>query len=95
MLKNNESFASRLKEIRGSASQSVFAAQLGIKQTSYSAYERGRMEPSASIIVLICQSTGVTSDWLLGLDNHEVKNVRAEQKLQCLKKAITELLKEY
>lgn len=95
MLKNKENFASRLRELRGDISQSAFAAQLGIKQTSYSAYERGRMEPSSSIIVLICENTNVTSDWLLGISDQEAKTVRAEQKLECLKKALTELLKEY
>ena len=95
MLKNEDNFCSRLQKLRGPLSQSSFALHLGIKQTSYSAYERGRMEPTASIIVLICEKTNVTSDWLLGLNDHEKKSIRAEQKLECLKKAITEILKEY
>lgn len=95
MLKNEETFGARLKKLRGTVSQSEFAAQLGIKQTSYSAYERGRMEPSASMIVLICKNAGVSADWVLGLSDQEAKNTRAEHKLECLKKAITEILKEY
>ena len=98
MLKKEYTLGARLKALRGNASQSDFAAKIGIKQTSYSAYERGRMEPSASMIVLICKNANVSSDWLLGMseqDGHAERTVKAEQKLEALKKAITELLKEY
>lgn len=98
MLKPSKSFADRLKTLRGSASQSAFAETLGIKQTTYSAYERGRMEPSASIIVLIAKNTNVSADWLLGITEEEGGDSRVKKanlKLDALKKAISELLKEY
>lgn len=98
MLERPESFGIRLKTLRGNASQSAFAEKLGIKQTTYSAYERGRMEPSASIIVLISRNANVSADWLLGISDEEGVDERAkkaDQKLEALKKAITEILKEY
>jgi transcriptional regulator with XRE-family HTH domain len=48
-------------------SQSDFAAKIGIKQTSYSSWERGIKDPSAQTVALIASTFGVSSDWLLGL----------------------------
>lgn len=46
----------------------------------------------------ICSKLNASSDWLLGLSEElkdDTRAVKAEQKLEALKKAITELLKEY
>lgn len=57
----------RLRELRGAMSQSDFASKLGVKQTSYSSWERGIKEPVASTIGQIASTMGVSADWLLGL----------------------------
>ena len=57
----------RLRELRGGVSQSDFALKIGVKQTSYSSWERGIKDPASQTIALIASTFGVSSDWLLGL----------------------------
>lgn len=71
------------------------ASLLGMKQPMWARYEQGITTPGADVLHHICITFGVSADWLLGLADQDVKTNRAEQKLQGLKKAITELLKEY
>ena len=59
----------RLKELRGSMSQAAFANRIGIKQTSYSAWERGVKEPGATVVAKIASAFGVSTDWLLGMSD--------------------------
>lgn len=61
-------FCERLRELRGPLSQGNFAQSIGIKQTTYSAWETGRSEPPIDMICAISAKFMVTSDWLLGLD---------------------------
>lgn len=61
--------AARLRELRGVESQADFAAKIGVKQTSYSSWERGIKDPLAQTIVLIANTLGVSADWLLGLSD--------------------------
>lgn len=86
---------SRLRSLRGSRTQAEIAAVLGMKQPMWARYEQGITTPGADVLIHICTTCGISSDWLLGLTDQETKNARAEQKLEGLKKAITELLKEY
>ena len=65
----NKKFVERLKELRGTMSQEEFAAKIGEKQTSYSAWERGAREPVISVLENISNRLGVSSDWLLGLSD--------------------------
>ena len=62
-------FVERLKELRGSLSQSEFANEIGTKQTTYSSWERGIKEPGISSVISISTTFDVSSDWLLGLSN--------------------------
>ena len=61
-------FGERLKEARGSESQASFANKLGISQVAYSRYESGQREPGLDCLYQIGVMTGVSVDWLLGLD---------------------------
>ena len=65
----SKNLSERLRELRGNESQEAFAKRIGTKQTSYSSWERGEKDPSASAIVLIASRLGVSSDWLLGLSD--------------------------
>lgn len=63
---NKKIFSDRLKELRGSRSQSGFAELLGISsQQTYANYEKGRI-PKAPILQQIAQHCGVSVDYLLG-----------------------------
>ena len=62
-------FARRLRELRGTMSQEDFAVRIGVKQTSYSSWERGIKEPSISVLYGISSTLGVSADWLLGLSD--------------------------
>lgn len=61
--------ADRLRALRGSMSQTDFALKLGVKQTSYSSWERGIKDPLAQTLAQIASTLGVSSDWLLGLSD--------------------------
>ena len=56
----------RIKHLRGEASQAKFAKICGVPQSTYARWELG-LSPTAQNIVSICQATGVSADWLLGL----------------------------
>jgi transcriptional regulator with XRE-family HTH domain len=68
----NKTFSHKLRELRGTMSQTEFCTKIGCKQTSYSGWETGDREPSASAVALICNGCGVTADWLLGIDAQAV-----------------------
>ena len=59
----------RLRELRGTTSQCEFAAKIGVKQTSYSSWERGVKDPAAQTVAQISSTFGVSADWLLGLSD--------------------------
>lgn len=63
------SLASRLRELRGVQSQTEFSAKIGVKQTSYSSWERGVKDPAAQTLARIASTFGVSADWLLGLSD--------------------------
>lgn len=55
----------RLKKLRGSLSQAVFAAILSIKQPQYNRYEVGKVKPPLNIIQTIADYAQVSVDWIL------------------------------
>ena len=66
--------ADRLRELRGSMSQSDFALKIGVKQTSYSSWERGVKDPAAQTLAQIASTFGVSADWLLGLSDERERS---------------------
>ena len=62
-------FKSRLYSLRRERklSQAEMAKQLGIKQSSYSAYEGGRVEPTISVLIKLVKYFNKPADWFLGL----------------------------
>lgn len=58
----------RLKELRGSQSQSEMAAALNMKYQQWARYEKGEVAPGADILANICRVHAVSADWLLGLN---------------------------
>ena len=61
--------ADRLRGLRGTESQTAFAARFGLKQAIYSHYETGRKKPSLEVLVDMAMKLGVTTDYLLGLSD--------------------------
>lgn len=59
--------ADRLRGLRGTESQTAFAARFGLKQAIYSHYETGRKKPSLEVLMQMAMVLGTTTDYLLGL----------------------------
>lgn len=65
------SFGKVLKELREEKGlkQKDLAVILNVSDKAISSWELGRTEPSMEIIVAIAKFFGVTTDYLLGLEN--------------------------
>lgn len=72
MEKTVPGLADRLKTLRGKMSQAAFAKMCGLQQPSYARWELDTA-PNANGVIAICQATGVSADWLLGLSPGEAK----------------------
>lgn len=59
----------KLKELRGTTSQSEMAAALNMKYQQWARYEKGIVAPGADILAEICRVHAVSADWLLGLSD--------------------------
>lgn len=59
----------RLKELRGTTSQSEMATALNMKYQQWARYEKGVVAPGADILANICRVHAVSADWLLGLSD--------------------------
>ena len=60
-------FSERLVEASRGVSQASLANALGIGQSNVSMYLRGERVPSLEVFRLLCETLGVSADWLLGL----------------------------
>ena len=63
----------RLKELRGTTSQSEMATALNMKYQQWARYEKGIVAPGADILAEICRVHAVSADWLLGLSDERGK----------------------
>lgn len=65
----------RIREVRESAelNQKEFCAVLGIPQSTLSAYETGRMQPTVTSLVNIAEKFNVSLDWLCGIESAKNK----------------------
>lgn len=61
-------FDKRLKELRkrSGKTQAEMAEELGIKRSTYGAYERGTIQPTGGRLHGLAGSFGVSVDWLMG-----------------------------
>lgn len=67
----------RLVELRGNETQAIFSKKLGLSTSTYGRYEAGSREPSLDDLIQIGARTGVSADWLLGLDSEQSKSITA------------------
>ncbi|MBS6421289.1 helix-turn-helix transcriptional regulator [Streptococcus sp.] len=102
-------FSERLKELRKQAhlTQVELASKLGIVQSSYADWERGKKKPTQDNLVKIAQILNVSVDYLVGnlqetsdeLDNIELlfrmnsKGLTEEEK-RIFKKELIEFMEE-
>ena len=63
---NENTLGRRLRECRGTRPAREIADRLGISQQAYTAYERGKAEPTCAALVALADMHNVTTDWLLG-----------------------------
>ncbi len=63
---------SRIRKTQG-LTQEEMAGKIGITQSLYSAYERGRLRLSAEMAAQVANALGVTSDEILGLSSPKEK----------------------
>lgn len=84
----------RLRALRGAQSQTDFALKIGVKQTSYSSWERGIKDPAAQTIAQIASTFGVSADWLLGLSDAPPSPSPPDRAAE-LKREIEAILKKY
>ena len=61
----------RLKQIRLDSGKTIkeVAGALGMTISAYAHYEQGRREPSIDILKKICVYFGVSSDYIIGLED--------------------------
>jgi len=62
---NLGAIGSRIRELRGELLQEELAAYLGISQGQLSKIERGKLGPSAEILVRLVERFGRSADWIL------------------------------
>lgn len=79
-------FSEKLRNARISAgykTQTAMARTLGIERLRYAAWEAGRAEPPMEMIARICNLTGVSADYLLGLsDRADLHTMAPPQKFK-------------
>jgi transcriptional regulator with XRE-family HTH domain len=56
---------SRIRELRGEILQEELAAYLGISQGQLSKVERGKLGPTAEVLLRLVEKFGKSADWIL------------------------------
>ena len=60
-----EGIGQRIRALRGSLLQEDLANYLGISQGQLSKIERGKLAPTAEILIRLVKRFGKTADWIL------------------------------
>lgn len=76
----------RIKELRKSKkmSQSELGKFIGVSQTTVTAWENGRAEPSSSYVAKLATFFNVSTDYLLGRDTKEDDLKTADKNVQLI-----------
>jgi transcriptional regulator with XRE-family HTH domain len=64
-LANLELIGSRIRELRGEMLQEELATYLGISQGQLSKIERGKLGPTAEVLLRLAEKFGKSIDWVL------------------------------
>lgn len=84
-------FSERLKKLRGSKTLKEVAEGIGISHTSLVYYEKGQRTPEAKMLYKLCKYYGVSSDYLLGIENNLSDYERLKRENESLKKKIAQI----
>ena len=60
-----EAIGSRIRELRGEMLQEELAAFLGVSQGQLSKIERGKLGPTADVLIRLVERFGKSADWIL------------------------------
>ncbi len=85
-----DNFAARLREARGEMLQDAFAKEIGVSRASLSAYENGTRIPDVETLRNICEVTGYSAYYLLGLSDSKDDSLAALQRDTGLSEATLE-----
>jgi len=85
----NQTFRSRLAEIvEVFGTQAEFSRVIGVDRSTVSRWLAGTAVPDMQKIITICESTGVSSDYMLGLTDRKVidtKDIDEYDLVVCIK----------
>lgn len=75
---SNEEIGKRLRTIRGNHTQAAFAASLDIHPNTLRAYEAGRMQLGAAVMIALAKRYNVDLNWLLTGAAYVIASVKVE-----------------
>lgn len=73
----------RLNQLQGDRTLREFADEIGIGQSTLHNYLKGRIPP-AGFIEQVCDSCGVTPNWMYGVDPEKDKNAYSKMMVNIL-----------
>jgi transcriptional regulator with XRE-family HTH domain len=74
-----KALGSKIKHVRGTATQADFAKQFGITRVEVSKIERGEVRPTAELLYNICLKNHLSLEWMLS--GHEPSIESAQEEL--------------
>jgi transcriptional regulator with XRE-family HTH domain len=74
-----KALGSKIKHVRGAATQADFAKQFGITRAEVSKIERGEVRPTAELLYNICLKHHLSLEWMLS--SHEPSPESAQEEL--------------
>jgi transcriptional regulator with XRE-family HTH domain len=74
-----KALGSKIKQVRGTATQADFAKQFGITRAEVSKIERGESRPTAELLYNICLKHHLSIEWMLS--GHEPSPETAQEEL--------------
>lgn len=78
-----DTFKRRLRLVKGDMTQNQMADDIGISRATLASYLCGKNVPTAETLHLICEVTGCSSDWLLGLSETRWKKIHPAGIYEC------------
>ncbi len=87
-----KALGSKIKHVRGSATQADFAKQFGITRAEVSKIERGEVRPTAELLYNICLKHHLSLEWMLS--GHEPSPESRQEQLFKEEPANAALVKE-
>ena len=68
--------------IKRGLSQADVARELGISRQSYNFYENGKRDPDTAMVKVLAEFFGVSTDYLLGRDEPDTKQLMSSPEVQ-------------